>query len=253
MRFAGKVAIITGAGSGIGRSTATRIAREGACVVIADIDEEKGKSAANEICSAGGQAISFKVDISSSEQVNMVAASTIERFGQIDILVNNAAIHGRAADVAFLDSDDKFIDLLLGVNVKGTILFSQAALRHMVKRKYGKIVNIASGSGLVATDTGIIYGTSKGAVISLSRNLARKFAPDGININCICPGLVLTEYQMFIPQQRPDFYKKLMEDIPRGKAGTPEDIAAMVLFLASDEAQHVVGQTISVSGGSHRN
>ncbi len=251
MRFEDKVAIVTGAGNGIGRCIAKQFASEGCRVVIAEIDEEKGQRVADEIAGSGGTAVEFKVDISKGDDVRAAAAETIRRFGQIDILVNNAAVRGRAADVGFMQADDAFIDHILSVNVKGTILFSQAVLRHMLARKYGKIINIASGTGLVATETGILYGVSKGAVIALSRNIARKFAPAGININSICPGIVLTETQ-FIPQDRPELYRKLLAEIPRGKPASPEDIAAMVLFLASDEARHVVGQTISVDGGSHR-
>ncbi len=251
-RFDGKVAIVTGGGNGIGRSIATRMASEGCRVVIADLDEAAAKKVVSDISKAGGRASSFKVDISKGEQVEKTVAGCLAEFGQIDILVNNAAMHGKDVEVDFFDSREDFIDRILSVNVKGAVLFSQAVLRHMVERKYGKIVNMASSTGLVASEWGIMYGTSKGAVISLSRNLARKFAPFNININCICPGITLTGHSPFSPERQAEQYKKIVQEIPIGKPGMPEDVAAMALFLCSDDARHVVGQTISVDGGAHR-
>lgn len=244
-RLDGKIAIVTGGGRGIGRAIARAMAREGAVVVIIDRNQELGSQTAADLVAAGGQAEFIPADVSHKEEVEQVVARVLERYGRVDILVNNAGVHDARP---FWEEPEELWDRMYRVNVLGTVFPSQAVVRHMMTRKQGVIVNIASKAGVVGEPGHAAYSASKGAVISLTREMAIELAPYGIRVNAVCPGPVETDMlYTAIPDEAAR--RELAASVPLGRLGRPEDIAETVVFLASDESAWCTGQAISVDGG----
>jgi len=241
-----RTAIVTGAGSGIGRAIARRFAEEGACVVIAEIRSDTGKSAEEEIREAGHKALFVETDVADSGDVKNMVEKTIREFGRIDILVNNAGI---LIKKSILDMAEEDWDRVLDTNLKGAFLCIRHTVGHMMKQKKGKIVNIASMGAKIGLHNDCGYCASKGGIISLTTSLGIDLAPLGINVNAIGPGIIDTPMVNDVATQGKDFIKNGIEKTPRGVIGKPEDIAAAALFLASDESDFVVGQTFFVDGG----
>jgi len=247
MRLEDQVAIVTGAGQGIGRAIALTLAKEGAAVTVNDINLDSAKKVAKEIKSQGGQALPIKADVSNGEEVNTLVQKTLAGFKKIDILVNNAGI-GKV--IPAMELTEAQWDSIININLKGQFLCSQAVARHMIKQKRGKIVNIAALSGRVATPGMAAYGASKGGVLQLTRVLAIEWAKYNINVNAVSPGVTITATVENILKQEPDFIKGYLERIPFRRAAKPEDIANAVLFLVSSEADDITGQEITVDGGT---
>jgi len=247
MRLEDQVAIVTGAGQGIGRAIALTLAKEGAAVTVNDIDLERAKKVADEIKSQGGQALPIKADVSNGEEVNTLVQKTLDGFKKIDILVNNVGI---TKVIPAMELTEAQWDSIININLKGQFLCSQAVARHMIKQKRGKIVNIAALSGRVATPGMAAYGASKGGVLQLTRVLAIEWAKYNINVNAVSPGVTITATVENILKQEPDFIKGYLERIPFRRAAKPEDIANAVLFLVSSEADDITGQEITVDGGT---
>jgi NAD(P)-dependent dehydrogenase (short-subunit alcohol dehydrogenase family) len=245
-RLENKTAIVTGAGSGIGRAIARRFAEEGACVVIAEIRPDTGKSAEEEIRKAGGHALFVETDVADSRAVQNMAEKTIQEFGRIDILVNNAGI---LVKKSIFDMTEEDWDRVLDTNLKGAFLCIRHTVGHMMKQKKGKIVNIASMGAKIGLHNDCGYCASKGGILSLTTSLGIDLAPLGINVNAIGPGIIDTPMVNDVATQGKDFIKNGIEKTPKGVIGKPEDIAAAALFLASDESDFVVGQTFFVDGG----
>lgn len=246
MRFDSKVAIVTGAGSGIGRAIALALAREGSKVVIAERIEEMGNSVANEINNAGGQAISIKVDVSKSSEVSQVVKNTLDQFGKIDILVNNAGV---ALIENFIEGEERRWNTIMAVNVNGVLVCTRAVLDSMIKQNYGKIINMGSNAGEMGLATNVVYSASKGAVIAFTKALAKEIASHKINVNCICPGMIETPMVTTGIEVDPSHFKLAIERIPWGRLGRPEDIASLTAFLASDESEYITGAIIDINGG----
>lgn len=246
LKLENKTAIVTGAGSGIGRAIARRFAEEGACVVIAEIRSDTGKSAEEEIRKAGHKALFVETDVSVSKDVRNMVEKTIQEFGKVDILVNNAGI---LVKKPILDMEEEDWDRVLDTNLKGAFLCIRHTVGHMMKQKRGKIVNIASMGAKIGLHNDCGYCASKGGVISLTTSLGIDLAPLGINVNAIGPGIIDTPMVNDVATQGKDFIKNGIEKTPRGVIGKPEDIAATALYLASDESDFVVGQTFFVDGG----
>jgi len=247
-RLEGKVAVITGAASGIGAHTASLLASEGACVVVADIDEESSASVVHEILATGGRAIAFGVDVGAPEQVEAMIENAVTTYGRIDILHNNAAVkslHPRDLKVADISLDAW--ETGIRVNLTGPMLGCKYALPHMVRQGAGSIINTTSAVGLRAEDTRTVYGTTKAALLGLTRSVAVQYGKQGIRCNAIAPGLILKEggHHLFDPEELALFESHHM--VPR--VGEANDIARAVLYLASDDAEFVTGQTIVVDGG----
>jgi len=245
MRLKGKVAIITGSGSGIGRATAELFAQEGARLVIADLIGERAEETVQRIIAAGGEAIAIEMDVSKIETVEAMVAQTLETYGQVDILMNNAA---RSSTDDIMDFDEATWDLDLGVVLKGVFLCTQAVLPTMVKQKSGAIVNIASVNGLTALGD-LAYSAGKAGVINLTKNVAVNYGQHNIRCNAICPGSIRTP--IWEPQLEidPHIFERLVKWYPLGRIGEPEDIAKAALFLASDDASWITGETLTVDGG----
>jgi NAD(P)-dependent dehydrogenase (short-subunit alcohol dehydrogenase family) len=244
-RFAGRTAIVTGAGQGIGRAVALRLAREGARVVAADLNAAQARATAEAIEAAGLQARDVVVDVTDPADVRRMAASTVEFFGGVDILVNNAGVL-RSTAVAGISSEEW--DLVLNVNLKGAFLCAQAVLDTMIARGGGRIVNMASMAGR-ATSTlgGAHYTAAKAGVLGLSRHLAREWAPYKINVNAVSPGIVDTPMvRESIDEER---MARVLAAIPFGRLAEPEEIAGLVCFLASDEAAYITGASVDIHGG----
>ena len=243
-----KVAIITGAARGIGKQIAVTFAREGADIVIGDISEME--VAAQEIRNLGRKVITVKTDVSRKEEVKNLVDTAIDNFKKIDILVNNAGINRR---VSLLEMSEEDWDAVLDVNLKGTFLCTQAVAKYMVSQKYGKIINIASTAGLrVVVDRGQAnYTSSKAGVIQLTRACAAELGPDGINVNAIAPGVILTDihYAKKTPAEVEQFFENVKKVTVLGRLGTPQELANVVLFLASDDSSFVTGQVIVADGG----
>jgi NAD(P)-dependent dehydrogenase (short-subunit alcohol dehydrogenase family) len=245
MRLKDKVAIITGSGSGIGRSTAELFAREGARPVVADLDGERAAETMQRIIQAGGQAIAIEMDVSKKSSVEVMVTTTLENYGRIDILMNNAA---RSSNDDIMEFEEVTWDLDLSVVLKGTFLCTQAVLPTMVAQKSGAIVNIASVNGLTALGD-LAYSAAKAGVINLTKNVAVNYGQHGIRCNTICPGSIRTpiwEPQLAVD---PDIFDRLVKWYPLGRIGEPEDIAKAALFLASDDAAWITGETLTVDGG----
>jgi NAD(P)-dependent dehydrogenase (short-subunit alcohol dehydrogenase family) len=252
MRLEGKVALITGGASGFGRATALRFAREGARVAIADIDEEWGKQtlALLEREAASGELIIG--DIATAEGARRAVERTAERFGGLDVLVNNAGIAQGARRESWNMPEDMW-DRVLRVNLKSVYLCSRFAIPHMLARGRGAIVNVASISASSGVG-GVAYGASKGGVLSYTRQAAIELAPRGIRVNAVSPGFMRTP--MTTAERRgagPDEQQRRMDDIsklaPMGCPGEADDIASAILYLASDDARYVTGQELVVDGG----
>ena len=249
MRLEGKVALITGAGSGIGRAAAVRFAAEGARIVASDISEASAAETAAIVGESGGEATGLRGDVvSSSDAVAMVQAA-VEAYGRLDVLLNSAGVSGRVEGATHEAVWDKVID----VNLKGTYLVSWHAVPEMEKAGGGSIINIGSIMSLVGYPVGMgggfnPYNASKGGVLQFTRNLAVDLARKKIRVNCICPGYVETNMTRPLTEN-PESYEFLKERHPMGRLGQPEDIANAALFLASDEAAFVTGAPLIVDGG----
>jgi len=245
-RFAGQVAIVTGAGRGMGKATALTLAREGAMVVVNDVRRELAETAAGEIETAGGQALAYVADVSDEAQVQAMVDATVERFGTVDILVNNAGILRPATPVETIPLDEW--ELTMAVNVRGVFLCTKAVLPIMKAKRSGKIVNISSSAGRsTSTFGGAHYTTSKAAVLGLSRHTAREAAPYNINVNAVAPGSMDTE--MVREMATPEHMERERQNIPLRRLGTAQDEANLVAFLCSEESSYITGATIDINGG----
>lgn len=247
MRFNGKVAVITGAGGGIGRASALRFARDGAQVCILDVNE----NAASETAAAIGEtAYPIVADVSRSEEVALKLREIERNFGRIDILYNNAGVSSFSST---LETTDQELDRVLAINLKGMFYTSRAVLPGMIARKTGVILNNASITGLVGAAGMAAYAASKGAIITFTRTLALEQAENGIRVNCICPGSIDTEMLGRSFSRSADPQESRARNIrrhPIGRLGTAEDVANLAAFLASDEASFITGATYTVDGGA---
>jgi 3-oxoacyl-[acyl-carrier protein] reductase len=244
MDFQGKVAIVTGGRRGIGRAIAENFARLGADVVIADRDLVEAQCTAGEIAAMSHhQAIGLPVDVADSASASQMVEASLAQLGRVDILVNNAGV---TRDTLIMRMDESDWDAVLDVNLKGAWNCCRAVVRAMMKQRYGRIVNISSVSGLAGQAGQTNYSASKAGLIGLTKALAREVASRGITVNAVAPGFVPTALTNDLPQELKDSMMKL---IPLGRWGKPEEVAAAVTFLASDEAAYITGQVLSVDGG----
>ena len=244
MRLKGKKAIVTGAGQGIGRSIALKVAQEGADVVIAEWNPETGSETKKEVEALGRKALFMKVDVANRIEVQNMVAEILKAWGRIDILVNNAGFD-RGATLLKVREEDW--DAVLGVHLKGTMNCIQAVAPHMIERQYGKIVNMSSIYGKSGGVAAISYSAAKAGIIGLTKSVARELGGHQINVNVVLPGLILTPT---IAKMAKKYQNMIVERTPLERIGQPEEVANVVAFLASDEASFVTGATIEVSGGS---
>ncbi len=243
MKLTGKVALVTGAAQGIGRAIALLLARNGADIVVSDINLEKAEETAKEIRAIGPKATAVKVDVSSLSDVERMVEAIIEKLAKIDILVNNAGI---TRDKLILRMTEEDWDAVLGVNLKGTFNCTKTVIRHMAKQRSGKIVNIASVVGEMGNAGQANYSASKAGVIGLTKTIAREYAQRGVNVNAIAPGYIETPMTEALPEKAKEELKKL---IPMERLGKPEDVAEAVLFLVCEESSYITGQVLNVNGG----
>lgn len=246
MKLQGKVAIVTGSGRGIGRAIALEFAKEGANVVTNAVHLDHAESVADEIRALGGSAMAVKADVSKRSEVEALVKTTMGKFGRIDILVNNAGV---VHTDPLLEISEEEWDKILDINLKGAFLCSQAVAREMIKgRTKGSIIHIASIAGKVGFPQMAHYCASKGGIIELTRELALELIPNGIRVNCIGPGAIETD--MLKPMTEDKTAKEsLLQAIPMGRFGRPEEIAKVAVFLASDDSSYMIGQTVFVDGG----
>jgi 3-oxoacyl-[acyl-carrier protein] reductase len=243
LRLKGKVALVTGAAQGIGKAVALLLARNGADIVVSDINLEKAEETAKEIESIGPNAMAVKVDVANLSDVERTVAAILEKFGKIDILVNNAGI---TRDKLILRMTEEDWDVVLNVNLKGTFNCTKAVIRHMAKQRSGKIVSIASVVGEMGNAGQVNYSASKAGVIGLTKTIAREFAQRRINVNAIAPGYIETPMTEVLPEKVKEELKRL---IPMERLGKPEDVAEAVLFLVSEESNYITGHVLNVNGG----
>lgn len=245
MRLKHKVAVITGGGSGIGAGIAKMFAHEGAQVVVCGRREEQLQQVVNEIDQSGGEAIYCIADVSVQSQVQEMIQTTIMKFGTIDILVNNAGVF-IADDI--MSTSEKEWDTVMNIDAKGVYITSKAVLPTMVKNGTGKIINIASIAGLFGFQKAAAYCAAKGAVVNLTREMALDYAPKGIYVNAIAPGIIDTDMtKAFLSDAQTK--QGFMSKTPVGRVGTPNDIAYAAVFLASSESDFIAGQILVVDGG----
>ena len=245
-RVVGKVAIVTGAASGLGRGIALALAAEGARVAVVDLNEAGAKETVEAIAKAGGEAGAWRADISDKGRIDAVVAEVAARWGGVHVLVNNAGLDKVGP---FVQSPESDWDLILRVNLKGPIVCTRAVLDVMMRQGGGKIVNIASDAGRVGSTGEAVYSAAKGGIIAFTKTIAREMARHRINVNCVCPGPSDTPLFAEVAAGNPKLAESLKRVIPFGRLGTAEDLAPAVVFFASDESGFVTGQTLSVSGG----
>jgi 2-hydroxycyclohexanecarboxyl-CoA dehydrogenase len=244
--FKGKIAIVTGGGSGIGRAIATRLAAQGAAVAIADVNAEAAATVAREVGAAGGRALAVRCDITVPADVRAAVGSVQGTLGPVDILVNNA---GWDRVEPFVKGEGATWDLLLAINLRGPIEMTRAVLDGMIERQRGRICFLASDAGRSGSSGEAVYSAAKGGVIAFSKTLARELARYGIGVNCVSPGPTDTPLAREVLDANPKFMAALERLIPFGRLGKPQEVADAVVFLVSDEAGYITGQTLSVNGG----
>jgi 3-oxoacyl-[acyl-carrier protein] reductase len=244
--FHRKTIVITGAASGIGRATALIFAREGANVVCADVNETGARATAAQI-NGPGRTLALKADVTAREHVDGMVRRALEAFGSIEFLFNSAGAAMRRAK--FLDIDDDLLDKTFALNLKGTFYGMQAVLPHMLAKKFGVIVNMASmAARRGGPGTSVHYAAAKGAVVSMTLGVAREFATQGIRCLSISPGPIRTPFQD-AAQTSPEIVKRFLEDVPMKRFGEPEEIGELVLFMCSDACNFMTGDTVYVNGG----
>jgi 3-oxoacyl-[acyl-carrier protein] reductase len=244
MRFENQVAVVTGAGRGIGHSIAVRLASEGARVASVSRTEANAQRTADEINAARADAAkAYPVDVADHAAVQKVGAQILEDFGRVDILVNNAGVTRDGLSMRMSVED---WDTVLNTNLKGAFNFVQALMRPMIKQRSGRIINISSVIGLIGNAGQANYAASKAGLIGLTKSLARELASRGITVNAIAPGLIETDMTGVLSEE---VRQAILQKIPLGKLGQPDDIAAAVAYLASAEARYITGQVLAVDGG----
>ncbi len=243
MRLKDKVALITGGARGIGRAIAIAFAKEGANIVVADVNLEVAQKTALEIESLGVKALALEMDVTNYDKVEEGINKILDKMGKVDILVNNAGI---TKDNLLLRMSPADWDAVINVNLKGTFNCIKAVSRPMIKQRSGRIISIASIIGLMGNPGQANYAASKAGIIALTKTVAKELASRNINANAVAPGFIQTEMTAKLPE---DLKKKMLEAIPLAKLGTPEDVANVCLFLASDESSYITGQTITIDGG----
>ena len=261
-----KVALVTGGARGIGRGICLVMGERGADVAVADVNLDGATKVEGELRGLGGKSKAFQVDVTKSEEVQRLVEGVIGHFGRIDVLVNAAGVIGAPGFEDTTYSREEDWDRTFDVNVKGTVLASDAVAVHMKQRRSGKIVNIASHAGRSGSPGGGAYGASKAAVIHLTQSFALELAPHNVNVNAVCPGTIWTPMWERIAERtkrndpskqgftgREIFDQAIQERCPLGREQTPEDIGKAVAFLASDDAMNITGQSLNVNGGTRMN
>jgi len=243
MRLSGKVAIITGAGRGIGHATSLKFGREGAIVITCDINADQAQQAAKDVNEAGGEALGYQIDVRDRPSITRMVESVVARYGHIDCLVNNAGI---VQDSTLKNMTEEQFDSVIEINLKGVYNCTKAVIDVMLKQSYGVILNASSIVGIYGNFGQTNYAASKFGVIGMVKTWARELGRKGIRANAVCPGFVLTPILGKIPDQ---VLKALEERVPLGRLARPEEIANTFAFLASDEASYINGAVIEVSGG----
>lgn len=246
MRLRDRVAMVTGAASGIGRAIALALAREGARVAVLDINEAGARETVLAIEKEGGQGHVHRADITRKAEIDRTVAEIVKRWGTVHILVNNA---GWDKVEPFIKSTEETWDKVLAINLKGAIICTRAVLDSMIAQGYGKIVSIASDAGRVGSTGEAVYSAAKGGIIAFTKTIAREMARHRINVNCVSPGPTETPLFASVAVENPKLADSLKRVIPFGRLGLPEDLAPVVVFLASDDAGFITGQVLSVSGG----
>ncbi len=243
MRLKDKVALITGAAQGIGRDIALKFAAEGADVAVGDINLEKATKTVQEIEALGRKALALELDVTDYVKITESVNKILDKFKKVDILINNAGI---TKDNLLLRMSDAEWDAVINVNLKGTFNCTKAVSRIMIKQRYGKIINIASIIGIIGNPGQANYSASKAGIIALTKTAAKELASRNINVNAVAPGFIQTEMTAKLPEE---LKHKMQEAIPLGRFGSPVDVAVVCVFLASEEASYITGQTIAVDGG----
>jgi NAD(P)-dependent dehydrogenase (short-subunit alcohol dehydrogenase family) len=254
MELKGQVAIVTGAGRGIGRAIALELARQGADIVIAEMDQAGAKRTAEEVGALGRRAVVAPTDVTSRADLRAMVDRAKSEFGRIDLLVNNAGVYRAAAT---LDVTEEHWDAIMTINAKAVFFASQAVLPVMIAQKSGSIVSLASMAGKIGSKTNLPYNASKAAVVSMTKSLALAHAADGIRVNCVCPGFVETDMWSQVSKEQggllgmtaEEFTRQRAAEVPLGRMEKPEDVAHVVAFLAGPRSGYMTGQALSVDGG----
>ncbi len=245
MIFQDRIALVTGASQGIGESIARELAREGATVVLIDVQKAKLEAVARTIAAEGGRADVYEADVTKSDQSAAVVEAVLKAHGRIDHLVNNAGI---TRDNLFMRMKEEEWDSVIGVNLKGAYNFTKAVIRPMISARYGRIVNLSSVVGLMGNAGQTNYAASKAGLIGFTKALARETASRNVTVNCVAPGYVATPMTVSLPEA---VKKWFLDNIPMGRFGEPADVARAVRFLCSDDAAYITGQVINVNGGMY--
>ena len=243
--FANKVAIVTGAGQGMGKAVAERLAQGGSKIVVFDINSDQAEAAISSLNEYSSESMVVTGDVTKKDDVEKAVKDTVDRFGQVDILINNAGV---LRPTAVFDIDEKEWDWVVAVNLKGTFLFSQAVLKIMRKNNWGRIVNFSSTAGKnISTVGGAHYTSAKAAILGFTRHLAKEEAGHGITVNSVCPGLIDTE--MVRNTIDPVKTQKYADSFPISRLGEPEEVAELVAFLCSNRAAYITGASLDINGG----
>jgi len=254
VELSGQVAIVTGAGRGIGRATALELAQMGADIVVAELDREGAERTAAEVKGLGRRVSVVRTDVTSRNDLTTMADRARAEFGRIDVLVNNAGIYRAAAP---LDVTEEHWDAIMNVNAKAVFFATQAVLPTMIAQKRGAIVSLASMAGKIGNRNNLPYNASKAAVISMTKSLALAHAADGIRVNCVCPGFVETDMWTYVSREQgklmgltpEEFTRQRASQVPLGRMERPEDVASVIGFLVSSKSGYMTGQALSVDGG----
>jgi meso-butanediol dehydrogenase / (S,S)-butanediol dehydrogenase / diacetyl reductase len=254
MELKGQIAIVTGGGRGIGRAIALELGRQGADIVIAELDQAGAKRTAEEVGALGRRSLATTTDVTSRADLRAMVDRAKAEFGRIDILVNNAGIYRAAAT---LDVTEDHWDAIMNINAKAVFFATQAVLPTMMAQKSGAIVSLASMAGKIGSTTNLPYNASKAAVVSMTKSLALAHAGDGIRVNCVCPGFVETDMWTVVSRDQSkllgmtpeEFTRRRVASVPLGRMEKPEDVAHVVAFLAGPRSGYMTGQALSVDGG----